>query len=106
MKKIWIYGASDDLIEIEGDIEDEFNVESGVGTLLLYSPANNESVAVEVRYQKSGTWSVAPYSLDEDHQLPSWYMRIKQSTSCKYSTGLGITAPDDLTITFVSDKEE
>jgi len=49
-----IYGASDDLIEIEGDITDEFNVYlNGDETVLL---AVSDGTLLRVKYDEDGIW--------------------------------------------------
>lgn len=51
---ITIYGASDDLIEIEGDIEEEFNwiADDGESRLLAFS----DGTLLRVLYDRDGIW--------------------------------------------------
>jgi len=53
MTTVEIYGASDDLIEVEGDITEEFNPSDGVGVL-----AFSEGTVLEVRYTDAGLWKI------------------------------------------------
>lgn len=62
MAKVEIYGASDDLIEVEGDIREEFNAlghewcGDGDGGLLAFSDGTILSIA----YTNDGFWRIAP----------------------------------------------
>ena len=51
-----IYGASDDLVEIEGDINEEFYFPSGDDTAYL---ALSNGAVLEVRYTNDGFWRFA-----------------------------------------------
>lgn len=65
---VLIYGASDDLIEVEGDVEDEFNV---------YDPAYlalSNGVVLFIEYTKSGIWRIR---VDAGHE----HVQIEPATS-------------------------
>jgi len=57
-----IYGASDDLIEVEGDIREEFTyraspiTEDGAGDLLAFS----DGTILRVAYTAEGVWRITP----------------------------------------------
>ena len=55
---VTIYGSSDDLIEVEGDITEEFSyplsAEEGNGALLVFS----EGTVLRVRYDDNGVWRI------------------------------------------------
>ena len=53
-----VYGASDDLIEIDGDISEEFSSydEDGDGALLAFSTGT----VLRVKYDKNGVWRITP----------------------------------------------
>lgn len=53
MTTLEIYGASDDLIEVEGDITEEFNPDEGSGTL-----AFSDGTLLEVKYGEGGLWKI------------------------------------------------
>ncbi len=56
---IEVYGASDDLIEVEGDIREEFYAieeASGDGGLLSFS----DGTVFGIRYSDAGVWRIAP----------------------------------------------
>lgn len=49
-----IYGASDDLIELEGQISEEFNGGGDEGDILAFS----DGTLLEVLYDKDGIWRI------------------------------------------------
>jgi hypothetical protein len=51
---IKIYGASDDLIEVEGNINEEFGVDGG--ELFAFS----DGTVLRVAYSQAGVWRVSP----------------------------------------------
>jgi len=53
-----IYGASDDLIEIEGDITEEFNPKDGERSLLAFS----DGTLLQIQYGAGGNafWRITP----------------------------------------------
>jgi len=57
-----IYGTSDDLLEIEGDIREEINVlaftDTDDGVLLAFS----NGIVLRVVYDKDGIWRIRPLS--------------------------------------------
>ncbi|HZB31251.1 MAG TPA: hypothetical protein VE465_13890 [Streptosporangiaceae bacterium] len=101
MATIKIYGASDDLVEVEGcEGADEFNVygtdtpDSEVmwrGDLI--APGGTEAMQVHAIRTGEGCWAVAIGQADESIPLPPWPVRIEQHRSIPYSTVLRIDAP-------------
>jgi hypothetical protein len=57
---IKVYGASDDLIEIDGDIREEFNTHDGI---LLFS----DGTMLEVRFNGMGLWKISVLQAGEAH---------------------------------------
>ncbi len=54
---ITIYGASDDLIEVEGDIDEEFNaLGDEAPQLLAFSDGN----VLRIVYSGTGVWRISP----------------------------------------------
>ena len=68
---ITVYGASDDLIEIEGDIREEFDVtgDADDGLMLGFS----DGTVLSVRYANDGNWriSVAAKGTSEVQHVPA-----------------------------------
>lgn len=52
---ITVYGASDDLIEVEGDIREEFDIDGG-GKLFAFS----DGTVIQVEWTKVGIWRITP----------------------------------------------
>lgn len=55
MKTIKIYGVSDDLIEIDGDIREEFNHYNEDDPFYL---AFSDGTALSINYNKDGFWRI------------------------------------------------
>jgi hypothetical protein len=55
---VTVYGASDDLIEVEGDIDEEFNAISAPenGHLLAFS----DGTVLRIDYSELGIWRITP----------------------------------------------
>jgi hypothetical protein len=65
-----IYGSSDDLIEVEGDIREEFyaatlNDQEDEGGILAFS----NGVVLRILYTNDGIWRIAPVSIVGDSKL-------------------------------------
>jgi hypothetical protein len=52
---ITVYGASDDLIEVEGDITEEFDIDGG-GPLLAFS----DGTVLQIEWTRVGIWRITP----------------------------------------------
>lgn len=57
---ITIYGASDDLIEVEGCIREEFTFCDDVGGDLI---ACSDGTVLRVRWDQNGVWRISPVAL-------------------------------------------
>jgi hypothetical protein len=87
------YGASDDLIEVEGvKGADEFTAldspKGPVGSFVL-----GEQIRVRAYYDRHGLWSFAVSQVADGVSLPNWPIRISQQPDCDYSTRLEIDCP-------------
>ena len=105
MATIAIYGASDDLIEVEGDIDgaDEYNLGSTETWTGVLEAPDGETALVYVTYQKNGCWTVAFGQYDIDYKLPAWQQEYSvyddgRPNREKYSVQLTLTVPDGTTI--------
>ena len=59
MRELIIYGASDDLIEIDGDLREEFNCWLGLPDNHAYLAVSDGSL-FRVRYDEDGIWRFTP----------------------------------------------
>ena len=104
-KRITFWGASDDLVVIEGAVP-------GCDEYAVYSPATSPDGMFQIRgggcrmnvaclYGASGgTWCFAPALVDEGEGFPDWPMTISACDigghrTNPYSTILVIDVPDD-----------
>ena len=105
MKTIKIYGASDDLIEVEGSCKgcDEYNA-GGTGPLMGVIHLTTEENAVHVHCIYDGAWSfgVSPQDVEgDDWSVMPWPMRRKYGIPVQYSETLEIDVPDDCEVSYV-----
>lgn len=72
MAELTIYGASDDLVEVEGLFTNEFYVQGDneAVTLLVTCP-DGRSCKVRVAYVDGGVWAVSYQPSDEDVPAPT-----------------------------------
>ncbi|WP_166344978.1 hypothetical protein [Phytoactinopolyspora limicola] len=102
---ILIYGASDDLVEVQGcrGAEEFSHYDQGPWRADLIAP-NGEQMRVHVLFD--GCWHVAVGQVDEDVPLPQWPLRFEQGQrgdgSPGYSVVLCVDAPDGTRLTNVS----
>jgi|ERR1044071_5669060 hypothetical protein len=93
---ITIYGASDDLVEVDGcEGADEFNADDWSADLIA---PDGGHMRVYCRFELTGCWSVGVGQPDEDYQLPGWPVTITQAPAMNpgnpgYSAKLTIDAP-------------
>jgi hypothetical protein len=105
-KRISIYGASDDLVEIRGPgVEDELDAANGNALLTVASESTGEAMHVVVRLEKTGCWTASPLQMDEEQPLPTWPMRIRQCPECSYAAELVLTVPADTTVAEAAQKD-
>jgi len=97
MQTAVFYGASDDLIEVEGvKGADEFGAYVG-GAAGIHATFNvGGKLRVHAIYD--GCWCFAVGQVDEDIALPDWPLRIGMQPGTPYSTRLEIKVPDDVKI--------
>lgn len=98
--KVKIYGHSDDLVEIEGDISDEIDAYSKVPKLYVYY---NDVLQFVIKISFTGTWNIRP-ELDKEfcedvvYAFDNWNIRFKlRDLSLKrYSNVIEIDSGDDI----------
>jgi len=95
---ITIYGASDDLVEVDGcEGAREFNAGHWQGDLA--PPGEVEQMRVHCWYDDDGCWQVGVGQVIEDNPLPPWPITITQAPAMNpanpgYSALLSIDAPE------------
>ena len=87
-----IYGASDDLIEVEGDINEEFSANYQEPTYLRVMPTGT---LIKVEYDLGGVWRLSHDSGDS-----SDFRKIEQENfgAIDYSEAIRIIGDDDLAV--------
>lgn len=100
---IRIYGASDDLVEVEGPIHgaDEYTSD-GTWTGVLEGP-DGHTAYVYADYRPNGTWTVSLGQFEEGYALPAWPITLRvDMDECDYSTVASIEVPEGTTLKEVS----
>jgi hypothetical protein len=104
---ITIYGASDDLVEVDGcEGADEFGVDltaapdsvSWHGDLV--APGGAEQMRVSA-LMIGATWHIALGQTDEDVPFPAWGNGVEQAPGTDYSAAVVIDAPHGTRLTNV-----
>lgn len=105
---IRIYGASDDLIEIEGDVEEGICRVSGKGPSITIG-GREGGVVVRMTYGHgdSGVWAAFVRQIDENVPIP-WSVTIDVAPAphryppggCGYSTRVSIDCPPETPVTW------
>lgn len=102
-----IYGASDDLVELEGCVEDEIDcydkwVQITVGYPEAEHGRASQGVKVIMRYApkwvNAGVWSAEIFPIDEDVEIP-WPVKVELSER-KYSAQVVIDCPEGTPVTW------
>lgn len=98
---LYLYGASDDLIEVETEdksFTEEFQYWDGTQGHLIVIPdgdASKGGLRLYALYGESnaGTWIVGATMLDEHLPYPDWNVLIGQSPQVAYSSLLMVEVP-------------
>ena len=86
MAQLIFYGASDDLIEVEGVFEEEYPAEKGT---FLVVAGDGRQAKVRVTYENEGCWSVATWPVDDD--IAGFESRVEFD---RYSARLILDVPE------------
>lgn len=95
MKELIFYGASDDLLELEGDISEEYGAYGGCAVKL--AAADGELLVTAHYGGYAPTWSIGVSPVDEVKPIPGWPMNYSTAEN-GYSAALVIQCPDDVTV--------
>lgn len=106
MKQQTFFGASDDLVELDGDLlYEEYPCDDAAFVLISPGPEGQEPGAVRVRvfYGQDGTWFTAVAPFDDDTPFPAGFAcSIDQD---RYTARLTVTVPDDTTIRQIAGRQ-
>jgi hypothetical protein len=97
MSTITIYGASDDLVEVEGAIREEYDL-GGEGTRLRLTAPDGDSLDVYAQfgYRHGGLdWAVTVEAVDS---YPSWPIFFHERPGYEGDPAVSIDAPTGTTI--------
>lgn len=94
-------GFSDDILDVSGELNDEFSNTRGEISVVIAGPEYG-ALLVHARLSMTACWSLGVGPLDEG-PLPPWPVRIEQGPDCEYSPVLIVAAPLGSTVTEVHD---
>lgn len=94
--QIIIYGASDDCIEIEGAISEEYNLDENRGTVVLESPAG-ETLEVTLEFKTDWIITLPPVGEDLSNLVP-WPVEFGDRPDRPEDPALFIDAPAGTTV--------
>ncbi|ANA86252.1 hypothetical protein SEA_LOZINAK_95 [Gordonia phage Lozinak] len=99
MPEITIYGASDDLVEVEGAVRDEFNLGRDGTRLRLRAPDGLQlDVAADFCNPVVGgrlDWVIGVYAVNA---YPSWGIRFHERPGCEGDPAVTIEVPEGTTV--------
>lgn len=99
---ITIYGASDDLVEVDGcKGADEFSPDDKDTWHADLIGPDGAQMRVFARYERHGCWSVGASQVDEEVPFPSWPVKVRGAAGRepRYSAVMEIDAPDGTRLT-------
>ena len=111
MRRITIYGSSDDLIEVEGTVKpepDEFSPNMDKSGVIKIAHPEDGGMLVFVDYAPQNImacWMIGIAQVDEDKPIPEWPMRWGTHER-GYSIQFEVDIPDGTVITKVRPMEE
>jgi hypothetical protein len=97
-----IYGASDDLIEIEGDISKEIDSNSSTAKKFYVYCKDELQFTFQVKFTNAGYWQVIPqmddktWEEDNENYCKYWDITLifNDKSRCRYSSTLNIDSKD------------
>lgn len=80
MSNVLFYGASDDLIEVEGDVPgcDEYSAEDASFVVVC---ENGQGCIVRLNYTSDGTWQVGVRPIGENIPMPDAFVSGERYTA-------------------------
>lgn len=92
VSKLTIYGASDDLIELEGAIDDEYSIGSADDWEAIIT-ADDKEIRVFAAYLSCGVWAVSAAPVEDGVPMPDWNIRLENAPDNDYSSALVMDLP-------------
>lgn len=96
MAEVTFYGASDDLVEFEGAISEEFDAYEGwKGELVA---PDGDSLILNAQYCKPGSPSEWTLWVENSATYPAWPIRFGERPDCEGDPAIIINVPEGTTI--------
>lgn len=100
MAELIIYGASDDLLEVEGVLREEFECYDGC-KIYVSDPVTGERLLVQAEFSKPGSASDWTLSVENDGPWPDWPIRFGQRPDMEDDPAIFLEVPVGVTLTEV-----
>lgn len=99
-----IYGASDDLVEVEGDVPgcDEYDVGMSSAGIFVLACDNGSAIVVRCAYRSNGVWLVSAWPIAEGVPMPFATIRGEGA----YSTSITVAGVSHVTRQALSEADE
>ncbi len=90
LTKVRFYGASDDLVEVEGDIP-------GCDEYCTFEPETFylAGLVIKIQYNTRGTWEINVSRLNELHKVTAASVKLYHDVDNHYTTTLEMWVPND-----------
>lgn len=96
--RITFSGASDDLVELDGDVREEYPCINGLGTDRDGARFAFGGLRITVENGPGGVWTVAVGQMDEDAEVTARVVSLEpgngENGAAAYSMALTVEAPD------------
>lgn len=104
----YIYGASDDLVEFEGDFREEFYLRDLEKSYFRITDTDNPEVGIYVQAEFSPFgWTFGVALLEEENTPLPWEIWFdSEFKGSSYSPTLAIETPENITVTEVDRRGE
>jgi hypothetical protein len=106
-KTVTIYGASDDLLEVDGDIAgaDEYGAYGGPVEGVLTAP-DGDSLIIRAEFSKAGAPADWTLSVENTDTYPAWPIRFGERPDREGDPALIIEVPDGTVFKFDQEDED
>ena len=97
-----VFGASDDLVEVQGDITEEYSVFVGGSALLRLARRDGAGVFIHGRYVAPGCWMLGVSPIDEGVPVPDgWSFELDRDPVVPHSMRLRVDVDPSAALTLV-----
>jgi len=97
--EVTIYGASDDLVEVEGKIQGAGEYDAGGGWVGALTDPDGESLVIRVEYSKPGARAEWTIAVENTESYPGWPIRFTERPGYEGDPALVVVVPAGTVLT-------